>query len=184
VRWYWYLIGPAIIAGYHAIAFAINLLLGAAVVSPPRLSMGLVVELVLLGGLWEEPGWSGYALPKLQERFANQPNGPLIAALTLGAFRAIWHLPLFLYGHLFWFDILIFSFAFQLIIAWVFNRSGGSVPAVILLHFMSNLLGSGMNPVFDGAARTTYYALFMALASLAALVIVWRTRLTLRAARP
>jgi hypothetical protein len=172
VAWYWYLVGPALILGYQGIAFVINLLLGAAITNPPSLpSMGILLELLLLGGLWEEPGWSGYALPKLQERFAEHRNGRLIAALSLGVFRAIWHLPLFIYGHIPWFDVLIFEIAFQLIIAWLYNRSGGSVPVVMVFHFASNILGAAMSPVFAGAARTGYYAWFMALAALTAVVL-------------
>jgi membrane protease YdiL (CAAX protease family) len=110
----------------------------------------------------------------MKERFASHPNGLLLAALATGLFRAIWHLPLFLYGHIAWFDICIFSFAFQLLIAWVFYRSGGSILAVMLLHFASNLMGSFTYPMFMGAAHTTYTALFMAAACLVALTILWR----------
>lgn len=178
-RWHipfvWFIAGPVIILGYQVVGFAINLLFGAEVASPPHISWGIFLELLLAGGLWEEPGWSGYLLPKMRERFASLPNGLLIAALVTGVFRGIWHLPLYLYGHIPWFDIFIFNFAFQLIIAWVFYRSGESVLAVMLLHFTSNLIGSFMSPVFTGAGRTSYYASFMALASLVALVIVWKS---------
>lgn len=45
----------------------------------------------LLGGpLPEEPGWRGFALPRLQERY-----GPVRATLILAPLWAGWHLPLF-----------------------------------------------------------------------------------------
>jgi hypothetical protein len=173
---FWFIVGPAVILVYHAIGFVVNVLSGAQVVSLPHLSMGTFLELLLLGGLWEEPGWSGYLLPKMKERFANFPNGLLIAALITGFFRSIWHLPLFLYGHIPWFDILIFSFALQLLIAWVFYRSGESVLAVMLLHFVSNLMGSFTSPMFTGAAHTTYTALFMSGAVLFTLALVLKSQ--------
>ena len=173
----WNIAGPAIIVGYHALGFVFSLLLGSQMASLPYISWGTFLELLVVGGLWEEPGWSGYLLPKIRERFANHPNGLLLAVLATGVFRSIWHLPLFLYGHIPWFDIFIFSFAFQTLIAWVFYRSGGSVLAVMLLHFVSNLMGSFTYPMFTGAAHTTYTALFMATACLVAMAIVLKNGL-------
>jgi len=48
----------------------------------------------LPGGMWEEPGWSGFALPRLQERYTGRRLGLLEASLMLGALRAAWHIPL------------------------------------------------------------------------------------------
>jgi membrane protease YdiL (CAAX protease family) len=42
------------------------------------------------GPINEEPGWRGFALPRLQDRFR-----PYWAALILAPFWAAWHLPLF-----------------------------------------------------------------------------------------
>lgn len=182
---WWYLIGPAIIAVYLLLAFATNLLLGATVTSPLTLpTAAVLLNLLLLGGLWEEPGWSGYALPTLQERFAGQPNGTLLATLVMGIIRGLWHLPLVLYGLIPWYDALFFSMALQVIISWVYNRSGGSVPAVMVTHFASNVLaGSLMIPAFSGGERTMYYILFITYACLIALTILLRSRFQLGYAR-
>jgi hypothetical protein len=170
VAWYWYVLAPGIVLCYQGVAFVLNRLLGANISHPLALpSIGTLIELLLLGGWWEELGWTGYALPKMLECHAARPNGMLIAALVLGAFRAAWHLPLFLYGHIHWFDIFFFEIAFQLIITWLYVSSSGSVPVVILFHFTSNVFGAVMSPVFAGAARTSYYAFFMALAVLVAI---------------
>lgn len=171
--WYWYMIGPAIIIVYQGVALILNLILGASIVQPPgMLSTAVLLELLLLGGLWEEPGWTGYALPKLQERFSGRPKGGVLAVLVLGLLRAIWHLPLALYGYIYWFDVLVFAIAMQIIIAWLYHRSGGSLLVVMWFHFMSNILGAVFSPVFAGVDRMIYYALFMGLAALFALVIL------------
>jgi len=181
VAWYWYVIGPGIIASYHAGAYVFNLLAGACVARPPHLpTLGIILELLLLGGWLEEPGWSGYVLPKLQERFANRSNGALLAALGVGVMRAGWHLPLFIYGHIPWFDVVVSSIAIQLVIAWLFNRSGGSVLVVMWFHLASNIFSTVINSsVFTGADWTRYYALFVILQSLIALGILWRSGIKL-----
>lgn len=52
-------------------------------------------DLIVVGGLvqslGEEPGWRGFAVPTLRERF-----GPLLATLALWPVWLCWHLPFFL----------------------------------------------------------------------------------------
>jgi hypothetical protein len=163
---WWYLVGPLVLIGYEGIAFVLNLMSGAKLAGMPHLSMQAFLLLMLFGGQWEELGWTGYALPRLRERFANYPNGSLIAVLVLGFFRMLWHLPLFLYGKIYWFDIVVLSFAFQIILAWLYDRSGGSIPAVMLTHFISNILGAMMSAVFVGSDRVAFQVLFVSLATI------------------
>jgi uncharacterized protein len=185
VGWRWYFIAPLIVVTYLLAALVLNLLLGANITNSSRLLspviMGpLILELILLGGMWEEPGWSGFALPKLQDRFAGRPYGLLKANLLMGTFRAIWHLPLVLYGHIPWFDMLIFSFALQSIITWLYNRTQGSVLIVMLCHLASNIFGGGMMvPLFTGSDYIRYYILFIGFASLVALFLARRNNWSL-----
>src|SRR6478735_661264 len=149
----WLLIAPGLVIIYLALAFATNLLLGAEMSSTAHLARagGTVLTLVLLGGWWEELGWSGYALPLLQERQASRRLGPLKASLTVGLIRSGWHLPLALYGRIPWYDAVIFSFAFQFLISWLFNRTGGSALPPMLFHLTSNVVGGAlMVPMFVG----------------------------------
>lgn len=176
-----FLIGPAIIIGYNLVDVVINLLVGETVIGPPHLpSAAVAVELLLLGGLWEEPGWSGYALPTLQKRFAKSPYSALIATLVVGIFRGIWHLPLVIVGAIPWYDAAFFSpFVFQTFISWLYNKSGGSVPVVMLFHYMSNVLFIFMKPVFAGTDTPMYTILYMTCGGLAALALAWKTRFKL-----
>ena len=50
----------------------------------------MLVILSLLGGGQEEPGWRGFALQRMLERW-----GPVEASVRLGVIWAVWHLPLF-----------------------------------------------------------------------------------------
>jgi len=90
---------------------------------------------VILGPLWEEPGWRGYALPRLQERY-----GPLWGSIILGALWALWHLPGYAGG---WmeaslFALLLSSIGFSIFMTWIYNKTNGSILLMILLHSSSN----------------------------------------------
>ena len=50
---------------------------------------GTFVFVLLLGGAQAEPGWRGFGLPLLQERYS-----PVRATLLLGLVWGIWHVPL------------------------------------------------------------------------------------------
>ena len=100
------------------------------------------ISMVLLGGpLFEEPGWTGFAQPRLQRLC-----GPLIGGLILGSLWAIWHLPGFLIPSQNVTDIpprgtvlefVVFALALmglRLIIIWVVNNTRNSVFMAILVH--------------------------------------------------
>lgn len=169
----WLLVGPGLVLAYLAVAFGLQLVLGGTISGTEHLDGVAVTLLVLLvmGGMWEEPGWTGYALPLLQDRYADRRLGLLLASLHLGVIRAVWHLPLALFGTIPWYDVVFFAMAFQFLISWLYNRTG-SVPSVMLFHLASNVVGGAvLVPLFTGADRTRFYVLFIATAWLLALLL-------------
>jgi membrane protease YdiL (CAAX protease family) len=90
---------------------------------------------VILGPLWEEPGWRGFALPRLQSQY-----GPLLGTTILGVLWAAWHLPGYFGGWLSGspFALLVSSIAFSFVITWVYNNTHGSILLMILFHSSSN----------------------------------------------
>jgi membrane protease YdiL (CAAX protease family) len=105
--------------------------------------------ILLFIGLGEEPGWRGFALPHLQRRYS-----PLISSLILGAFWAVWHLPLI--GNEFPPPIvapfLLSVLGATFMLTWLFNETRGSVLLPMLLHATVNTIGAGLVfPLFSGA---------------------------------
>ena len=97
--------------------------------------------------LGEEFGWRGFAQPRLQSRV-----GALWAAVIVGAMWSTWHLwplavpggaKLFLPSDVAQTFIRLISTA--VIYAWIYNSTGGSLPAVMVAHAAHNI-DSGFIP--------------------------------------
>ena len=123
----------------------------------PLVAFGMIIPAIA-----EEPGWRGFALPRLQQR-----HGPIVASLILGALHGVWHLPALLtvnFGPLPLANMVPFMLtaAFATVIyTWVNNHTGGSILLAMLLHAASNassgwlttlILTSGV-PVPDQGVR-------------------------------
>ena len=89
---------------------------------------------VIYGGLSEEPGWRGFALPRLQAKF-----NPLVSSLILGVLWAVWHAPGRFGGIeakslsdtlVEWVLIVLVTVIFT----WFFNRTSGSILVTALVH--------------------------------------------------
>lgn len=94
----------------------------------------LLVLAIIVGGGQEEPGWRGFALPRLQARHGAAP-----ASLLIGVIWALWHLPLFLMdiqlnasGNFPVYMVTVIGFSFLL--TWCYNSTGGSVLLAMALH--------------------------------------------------
>ena len=125
VRWYLFAVGlPILIWTFINIELG---LLGQEIdvsLLPRRLltALGTFLLVLTVGGGFEEPGWRGFALGRLQQRLS-----PVRATLLLGFVWGLWHLPL--YGPLA--PVLITTLAF--FYTYLYNKTG-SLLLVILLH--------------------------------------------------
>ena len=121
-----------------------------------------------LAGTWEEPGFRGYALPRLQFRYS-----ALIASLILGVLWAFWHLPFVVTGEQIWIDATLFIIEWSIVYTWLFNNAKGSVLIVMLFHAMNNTFSSAFeSQMFSGADSVNQAWLRLALWGVVAIVLV------------
>ncbi|MFZ5825438.1 MAG: CPBP family intramembrane glutamic endopeptidase [Bacillota bacterium] len=104
---------------------------------PLALALAYFLVQVVTHLLTEEPGWRGFALPRLQERY-----GPLRASLILGLLWGCWHLPLFLIPgrpqeSMPFVGMVISVVAATVLITWLQNNAESGFPAV-LFHAAMN----------------------------------------------
>ncbi len=154
----WYLIVVSINLLIWLLAYSVllgpQLLLGATTHWSLLLStfLPLVAFGIFIPSIAEEPGWRGFALPRLQQRY-----GPIVASLVLGAFHAFWHLPALFtinFGPLPLDNLLPFlltAVAATFLYTWVYNHTGGSVLLAILLHASSNAASQWLQVLMDEA---------------------------------
>ena len=180
IRWRvppgWYAVALLLPVALTSIATALNVLLGAPAPSAAQLSawpsvlstFAVVLLIPGAGGAWEEPGWRGYAVPRLQNG-----RSALVASLILGVLIAGWHLPLMVAGQIHYSDFVL-MFAVVIVVNWVFNNARGSVLIIMVLHAVNNAVsGSFFSPMFSGADSVRQsWLLVLVWAVAAALVII------------
>jgi membrane protease YdiL (CAAX protease family) len=107
----------------------------------PAIGVGGVVLFTVVGGLGEETGWRGFALPLLQRRY-----GALVAALLITLLWALWHLPFFLTvdGFRHASPVAVVGFVFgigcgSIVLTWLYNGTNGSILACAIWHGLYNV---------------------------------------------
>jgi hypothetical protein len=132
----------------------------------------------LLGGpLGEEPGWRGYALPRLESAF-----GPVRGTLLLGLLWTGWHLPLFFYPSwtsepLWIYVVLVMGQSF--ILTYAANLAGFGVVTPIAMHATFNTVSRFLNGLFASTQPQAWipFGWVMALCGVAtAAVLILATR--------
>jgi len=128
---------------------------GTPIAAVGTLFVGLVID---EGGTLEELGWRGFALPRLNERMSS----PLAAALALGALWWAWHLPreipalaaegltgAWAGGQALF---LLLCVVETVVIAYLCNRTGGSIWPGVLVHGGTNAVAKSIGAPVDRIA--------------------------------
>jgi len=163
----WYLFALLIVPAIRILSIPLTHLLGFEAIDEPNpegnilelvglITISFFYGLVFTGGLNEETGWTGFALPRLQVYFS-----PFISSIVLWFFWIVWHMPMQIAG--FWnSDIdsfiraLIGTFFARFIFTWLYNKTNGSILPAILLHASANtcfsfLPSSHVHMILDAA---------------------------------
>jgi membrane protease YdiL (CAAX protease family) len=183
VGWRWYalvLLGPA---AFYAVVAVLHAGFGwsgePAQTDALRVSLASLVPLFLMftvtDGLGEEPGWRGFALPRLLARTSR-----LNASLLIGVLWAAWHLPLFwtvgrpLYGQSF-LIMLVELPAMSVLYTWVFQHTAGSALLAILFHASWSAWWSvfTVSAIEADSLRSTLLILALKWALVAAVAVSW-----------
>jgi uncharacterized protein len=131
----------------------------------------LLIPVVFVGvffqaGLAEEPGWRGYALPGLQNRW-----GAVTSSVVLSLFWCVWHFHPMNFPRLWpiapWYVLNIIPFT--ILLTWIYNNTGQSLLMAALFHTVSNVCdwmiptssigGSAVRPLILQGALTWAVAL-------------------------
>jgi membrane protease YdiL (CAAX protease family) len=143
-----------------------------------------VAIIAVFAQLLEEAGWTGFAVPRLQQKY-----GPLLGACILGVFWALFHLPtLFINSDIGSGQVplpqvlpsmgrlILLAVISRIIWTWVFNNTRGSILLAILLHAASDAAISlvflqiiGYPILFGGSHLSGWFAAFYG---------VWDVRIT------
>ena len=184
VGWVWYAVVLLLPVAFTLGAVGLNLLLGAqqtaAFEVPSAVQLAVRFVFILLWiGLGEEPGWRGFALPRLLAR-----HTALTAALILGVIHMVWHLPLFgvEYDAANVWPWGISVICFSIVIAWVYVHTGGSVLLPMLMHASNNTIAFTWR-MFEGGDQLRLWWVWCAFWVIAVAVVVVSTGTSLSRAR-
>ncbi len=171
----WLMLAVLLPLAVAQVALGIRFFVGGPV-GAPALTLGgavsvfgtlLATRFFLGGGLGEELGWRGVMLPELQKRM-----DPLRASLWIGVAWALWHLPA--YGA----ALVVFApfaIALSVVFTFFYNKTGGSLLVVALLHASINASAPTVEAVFPGLDGEILIQLLVLLGwGALALALVWR----------
>jgi uncharacterized protein len=169
----WYVVALLLPAALYLAAVYLNVRLGSPALSADQLFgrwytlfLAFPVTILLEGGALEEPGWRGYALPRLLTR-----RSVLSATLIVGALHTGWHLPLYVTNpaNLYYVPLVM---AAAVLFTWLYRGTNGSVLLAILFHGSVNTFAAYFSPLFSEADAVRLSWLFTAMLCFAAVLVV------------
>lgn len=138
----WYGVALGVPLVFPAVALACAVIAGASVplweLSDLLQVAGSLMLTIVIVGIFEELGWRGFLLPRLQ-----RGRSALAAALIVGAAWLPWHLPEFVSDP----DqrpilpFAAFVIAQSVLLTWLYNSTGAGLPIVIVFHAAFNSYG-------------------------------------------
>ena len=135
----WWLVILLFSPAANVAVFIISRNLGTGIPNPQFniLPAVMLFAIFLMGAVTEELGWTGFALGPLETRV-----GVIPAGLLIGVIWAVWHYPTLLQAHrsgvwIAWWTLGTISL--RLFMVWLFNATGGSVFAAVMVHATNNL---------------------------------------------
>jgi uncharacterized protein len=170
----WYLVAIGLPLVLQLAAIFLNPLLGAQAPNwdaiPPlgEVAAWAAIFLVFSGPLGEEPGWRGFALPRLLRRL-----GALATSLVLGLLWAAWHLPLVLVGDLTIYGSINVVLA-AIVFTWLWQNTQASVLLAILMHASHQNSVRYLGQVYEGAEHVQQQWIAVSLWAVVALALVAR----------
>ena len=146
----------------------------------PAIPLNVFVVFVYSSAFGEEPGWQGYAMPRLLQNYR-----PFFAVLILGLLWTLWHLPLSYIPiwsgneplHL----MLLYTPALAVISTWLTQKAKGSVMPAVFLHYATNLYGDYLleTDIFVEPLNLNFTLIKTAIYWVIAIILLLRTRGTL-----
>ena len=157
----------AIAAGVALLPFSAEFVPGIAIADDRSAVLLLALAVALTAGLFEELGWTGFAIPELRRRY-----GVITTGLIVGIIWSAWHvlvvvwgignragsIPLAVFVVL---DGLTALVAFRVLMVWVYDRTG-SLLVAMLMHVGLTASTIALWPVTTGARLIAYGGAFAA----------------------
>jgi membrane protease YdiL (CAAX protease family) len=157
VKYYWYLLVFFLPIFVYSLPVIFNIAIG----NPSNhdyfntnlwgITLSIVLSNIVFAGFAEEPGWRGYALPKINQHFR-----PIISGVIIGVIWAFWHLLFYVFGSRPWSTFPQFVFTVTVIsciYTWIYLKTK-SIPLMIIFHVMHNLSNTVFvkyhNPLWGG----------------------------------